>query len=140
MTKRIASLVLLLTFALSAFAQTAEKTFIKAFNATGKSRISFDLPGPIDLKVWDNATIRIEITIHLPSGSMSLLDQLANVGRYNLDAQGSDETLAITAPNLHKLIRIKGEELREEVSYTVFVPKDTEVELHGAVAMADTKK
>ena len=140
MTKRIASLVLLLTFAFSAFAQTTEKTFTKAYNATGKTQISFDLPGPIDLKVWDNSTIRIEITVHLPSGSMSILDQLANVGRYDLNAQSTDETIAISAPNLHKVVRVKGEELKEDVTYTAYVPKGTEVKLHGPVAMIDAKK
>lgn len=140
MTIRIASFVLLLTLAFDAYAQTPEKTFTKAYNPNGKTRISFDLPGPIDLKVWGNATIRIEITVHLPSGNLSMLDQLASVGRYDLKAESTDESLDISAPNLQKLVRIKGETIREEVSYVVYVPKDLEVKLHGPLALAAGKK
>lgn len=140
MSSRIVSLALLLTFALSAFAQTTEKTFTKAFNTEGKTRIKLDLPGAIDLKVWNNPTIRMEITVSLPSGNVSMLDQLSNVGRYNLAAQAKDETLIITAPNLAKVVRIKGEELRENVSYIIFVPKDLQVEMHNPTAMTEMKK
>lgn len=137
MALRIVSLVLLLTFALGAFAQTTEKTFTKAFNTEGKTRIKLDLPGAIDLKVWNNPTIRMEITVSLPSGNVSMLDQLANVGRYNLNAQTTNEALVITAPNLAKVVRIKGEELKENVSYIIFVPKDLQVEMHNPTAMAE---
>lgn len=140
MSKRIVSLVLLLTFALSAFAQTTEKTFTKSFNTAGKTRIKFDLPGTIDLKVWNNPSIRMEIMVNIPSGNVSMLDQLANVGRYNPIAQTSEETLIITAPNLAKVVRIKGEELKETVSYIIFVPKDLQVEMHSPTAMAELKK
>lgn len=140
MTLRIVSLALLLTFAPGAFAQTTEKTFTKAFNTEGKTRIKLDLPGAIDLKVWNNPTIRMEITVSLPSGNVSMLDQLSNVGRYNLTAQAKDETLIITAPNLAKVVRIKGEELRENVSYIIFVPKDLQVEMHNPTAMTEMKK
>jgi len=140
MTNRIVSLALLLTFAFNAFAQTTEKTFTRSFNTEGKTRIKFDLPGTIDLKVWNNATIRMEITVDLPSGNVSMLDQLSNVGRYNLTAQTSEETLIITAPNLAKVVRIKGEELKETVSYIIYVPKDLQVEMHNPTAMAEIKK
>ncbi len=140
MTLRFVSLALLLTFAHGAFAQTTEKTFTKAFNTEGKTRIKLDLPGAIDLKVWNNPTIRMEITVSLPSGNVSMLDQLSNVGRYNLAAQAKDETLIITAPNLAKVVRIKGEELRENVSYIIFVPKDLQVEMHNPTAMTEMKK
>ncbi|MCK6690914.1 MAG: hypothetical protein L6Q97_02300 [Thermoanaerobaculia bacterium] len=140
MSSRIVSLALLLTFALSAFAQTTEKTFTKAFNTEGKTRIKLDLPGTIDLKVWNNPTIRMEIIVSLPSGNVSMLDQLANVGRYNLSAQTTDESLIITAPNLAKVVRVKGEEIKENVSYIIFVPKDLQVEMHSPTAMAEMKK
>lgn len=131
MTKRIASFVLLLTIAFSAIAQTTEKTFTKSFNTEGKSRLKFDLPGNIDMKVWNSPSIRIEIMVNLPSGSTSMLDQLANVGRYNLTAVEEGDALVITAPNLYKVVRVKGEELHEHVSYMVFVPKEMQVEMHN---------
>lgn len=140
MTKQFAALVFLLTFAFNAFAQTAEKTFTKSFNTEGKGRIKFDLPGTIDLKVWNYPSVRLEIMVSLPAGNSSMLDQLANVGRYNLVAQASEDALIISAPNLYKQVRVKGEELKETVNYVVFVPKDLQVELHNPTAMAELKK
>ncbi len=140
MTKQFASLVFLLTFAFSAFAQTTEKTFTKSFNTEGKSRIKFDLPGTIDLKIWNSPSVRLEIIVNLPSGNASMLDQLGNVGRYNLVALAGDDLLTITAPNLHKVVRVKGEVLKETVNYVIFVPKDLHVELHNPTAMAELKK
>ncbi|MBL7774873.1 MAG: hypothetical protein JNK89_02675 [Saprospiraceae bacterium] len=141
MTKRIISIALLLSFALSAFAQTTGKTFTKSFNTEGQGRIKIDLPGTVDLKVWSNPTIRVEIAVDLPSGNLSMLDQLAQVGRYNLEANIQDESLVITAPNLSKVVRVKGEELREHVAYTIFIPKDLEVVLqHAATVAANVQK
>jgi len=140
MTKRIAFLTFLLTFALSASAQTAAKTFTKAFNTQGKSKISFALPGQVDLKIWNQPTIRLEIIVGLPSGNSSVVDQLAKVGRYDLLAEEKEDMLVITAPNLGRVVKVKGEELRENVSYIIFVPKDLEIILHGATAVATVEK
>lgn len=140
MTKRIAILTILLTFALGAIAQTTSKTFTKAFNTEGKSKIVFDLPGPVDLKIWNQPTIRMEIVVGLPSGSSSVVDQLAKVGRYDLAAEEKEDMLVITAPNLGRVVKVKGEELRENVSYVVFVPKDLEITLQSPTALATVEK
>ncbi|TNE56260.1 MAG: hypothetical protein EP344_12850 [Bacteroidetes bacterium] len=102
----------------------------------GRDRIKLDLPGPVDLKVWNKPTVRMEITVSLANGNMSMLDQLATVGRYNLKSVAQDDILLITAPNLYREVRVKGVELKERVSYVVFVPQDVEVILHAPPAMA----
>jgi hypothetical protein len=127
MATRIFTLFLLLTFALSVFAQTAQKTFSKSFNTDGAGLVRLHVPGPVDLKVWNQPYVRVEVSVRLPSGNMSLLNELAGAGRYNLTAQTQGGALSIDAPNLQKVIRIKGEELREDVRFTVFVPKDMEI-------------
>lgn len=140
MTKRMISIAVLLTFVLGTYAQTTEKTFTKAFNTAGTSRIKFDLPGPVDLKIWNNPTIRMEIVVGLPSGNIAMVDQLAKVGRYDLKAETADDMLVITAPNLNKVVKVKGEELHENISYVVFVPKDMEVILLSPPAVATVQK
>ncbi|MBK9338395.1 MAG: hypothetical protein IPM98_18370 [Lewinellaceae bacterium] len=140
MTKRIASLTLLTLFAFSALAQTTGKTFTKSFNTDGMANIKFDLPGAVDLKIWNHSTIRFEISVDLPSGNVSMLDQLSKVGRYDLKATVQNDALIITAPNLNRVVRVKGEELKEIVSYTVFVPKDLGVELLNSAAVAEAQK
>lgn len=140
MTTRIALPVILLALSLAAGAQSAEKTFSKSFNTDGKGTISLDLPGAIDLKIWDNPTIRIGITVSIPTGSAAMLGELANAGRYNLVAKSSDDVLSIKAPNMLKQIRIKGEEVRETLSFVVFVPKDLKIEMPNALTAAANRK
>ncbi len=141
MTTRIISLTLLLALTMSAAAQTtAAKTFNKSFNTESKSTIRLDLPGEVDLKIWNNPSIRIEITISLPSGNTAMLNELANVGRYNLVSKPIDDALLIQAPNMQKQIRVKGEELRETLSFVVYVPKDLKVQVTNADQLAEVKK
>ncbi len=139
MTTRTISFVILLTLSANLAAQTAEKTFSKSFNTENKGTIQLDLPGAVDLKVWDNPSIRIGITVSLPSGNSSMLGELATVGRYNLVAHEEGDKLIISAPNMQKQIRIKGEELRETLTYVVFVPKDLKIEIPASEAMASKR-
>lgn len=141
MTTRIASLsIILLTLSLAATAQTAEKTFSKSFSTDDKGTIKLDLPGAIDLKIWDKTTINISFTVSIPSGSAAMLGELANAGRYNLVSKPESDMLTITAPNMQKQVRVKGEELRETITYVVFVPKDLKIEMPNAEAFAIAKK
>ena len=141
MTTRIISLALLLTLTMSAAAQTtAAKTFNKSFNTESKSTIRLDLPGEVDLKIWNNPTIRIEISVSVPAVSPAMLNELANVGRYNLVSKPIDDALLIQAPNMQKQIRVKGEELKETLSFVVFVPKDLKVQVTNADQLAGVKK
>lgn len=132
MTARYTSIIILLALSFSMAAQSAEKTFSKSFNTESKGTIKLDLPGAIDLKIWDNPTIRIGITVSTPTGNDAMLGELARVGRYNLTSKGEGDVLTITAPNMQKQIRVKGEELRETLTFVVFVPKDLKIEMPNA--------
>ncbi len=133
-------LIALLATSTQLCAQTAAKTFNKTFNTDGQSIITLDLPGTIDLKVWDNPTVRIEISVSLPSGNNAMLNELATVGRYNLVSKSTPTQLVITAPNMAKQVRVKGEIIRETLTFVVFVPKDLKIEMHNTEALADIKK
>jgi len=69
-----------------------------------------------------------------------LLNELANVGRYNLVSKPTDDMLVITAPNLQKQVRIKGEVLREELSYVVYVPEGIKIKLTEIEALTAAVK
>ena len=140
MTTRSTLLIALLAAATPLSAQTAAKTFNKTFNTDGQGTITLDLPGTIDLKVWDNSTVRIEISVSLPSGNNAMLNELATVGRYNLVAKSTLTQLLITAPNMAKQVRVKGETIRETLTFVVFVPKDIKIEMHNTEVLADAKK
>ncbi|MFN0035598.1 MAG: hypothetical protein ACKVUS_11060 [Saprospiraceae bacterium] len=142
-TKRIPfALILLTSLAVSISAQTtAGKTFTKSFNTDGKGTLRLDLPGAVDLKVWDNPSIRFEISVSLPTGNGPMLNELANIGRYNLASKADGDALVITAPNLQKQLKVKGTELKEALNFVVFVPKNLQIEMIStAPALAEVKK
>lgn len=120
---------------------TAGKTFTKAFNTEGKGTLRLELPGTIDVKIWDSPTIRFEISVSLPSGNGPMLNELANIGRYNLISKEEGDVLVITAPNLQKQLKLKGQEFKETMNFVVFIPKDLQVELIPSTpVLADAKK
>lgn len=142
-TKRFPfAIILFASLAVSISAQTtAGKTFIKAFNTDGKSTLRLELPGTIDLKVWDSPSIRFEISVSLPSGNGPMLNELANIGRYNLASKADGDALVITAPNLQKQLKVKGQEFKETLNFVVFVPKDLQIEMMpSAATLAVAKK
>lgn len=140
MTTRTTFLIVLLAVTSCLQAQTAAKTFNKTFNTSGQGTIVLDLPGTVDLKVWDSPTVRIEISVSLASGNSAMLSELATVGRYNVMAKPNGDQLLISAPNMAKQVRVKGETIRETLTFVVFVPKDLKIEMHNTEALADSKK
>jgi hypothetical protein len=128
MTKnRLLFQLILLALPLAVAAQSANQTFSKSFNTSGKDQVTIDLPGTIDLRIWNNPTIRVEISVSLASGNSAMLSELATVGRYNLVAKPNATGLLMQAPNLQKQVRVKGVEIKENVSFVVFVPKEMSV-------------
>ena len=120
--------------------QSAEKTLAKAFNTENKSKLILDLPGESELVVWDKPTISVEITIQLPGKSQSMLNELANVGRYNLESVPQDDNLIIRAKNMSKQITVGGEVLIENMKFVVYIPSGLEVEIVGSNAMVHSQK
>ncbi len=140
MTTRIHLTIFLLSLSFALSAQTASRTFNKSFNTENRGTILLDLPGQIDVKAWDNAYIKVEIGVTIPSGNGSILNELAYIGRYNLTSHAEGDVLTITAPNLQKQLKVKGAELREDFVFIVFVPENLKVELPQVTASAELKK
>jgi hypothetical protein len=131
--------VLLSLISCAVAAQTSAKTFNKSFNTEGKETLVFDLPGAIDLKVWNNPTIKIEMSVSLPSANPAMLNELANIGRYNMVSRTEGDKWLVSIPTLQKQIKLKGEVLKEVLSFVVFVPKDMKVEMLNN-QLAEAKK
>ena len=140
MKSKLSLFVFLLTLTVPLAGQsTGSSVFSKSFHSNGKSRVYLELPGVIDLKVWDNPNIRIEFTVSTNLNTATV-NELANAGRYNLVAKPLDELLVIQAPNMQKVLKVKGQELKETITYQVFVPKSMEVEMRNTMAMAAVQK
>ncbi len=141
MTTKLNSIVVLLALPMLAFAQTSPvgKTFSKTFNTEEKGTIKLDLPGNVDLKIWNNSIIRVEISVSLANGNTSMVNELATVGRYNITSKVEGDVLHILMPNIQKQIRVKGEVLRETLTYVVFAPKDLKIIIPNVATLAEVK-
>lgn len=140
MTARTSILLILLSMPALVFNQTAERTMLKSFNLHGKSSITVDLPGQVEVKTWDNPHLKIQISVALPNATTSILDELATVGRYDLQEKTTGTEMTVTSEKLTKVIKIRGQELKEQVSYLVFAPKELPVTVVQQTLAANANK
>lgn len=118
-------LVLFVAFGTLLGAQT-EKTLVKAFNLDGYQSIVLDLDGEVDVQRWDNDIVRIQMHIQVENFSAAILKSLIAAGRYNLDG-AAGEQFVISATNRKKSVVIRGNPLKDRVTYTVYVPESVSV-------------
>jgi hypothetical protein len=117
------------------------KTFTKSFNLDGSQQVRVDLPGVVEVREWDGPSLRFEIAVSLPAGqNAAMLEQLANVGRYNLTSKQESTVMVIEAPNLLRTVKVKGQELKENVSFVVFAPRNVHVDLQAVVSAVPAEK
>lgn len=138
MTKQVSILIVFLALSFTLHAQAVGKTLTKSFNPDGKSSLVLELPGSIDVKTWDTPTIKIEFSVGLVSGNGAMLNELANVGRYNLIAKPGAESLMVQMPNMQKQVRVKGEVLKEVLSFVAYVPKNMNVQAVNTLELLAT--
>jgi hypothetical protein len=131
MAKQFFSLGLILALAMNSSAvwsQSATRTFVKSFNLDGATEVRLDLPQTVDIRPWDGNTLRFEISVTLPPQcNAAMLNELANVGRYNMNSKTEGSILVIDAPNLARQIKVKGQEMKETIAFTLHVPKQVSI-------------
>jgi len=120
-------------------AQTnVEKTLVKSFNLKGNNTVTLNLEGDIEVKERAGEIMRIQMLIGI-AGSDAMLKSLITAGRYNLELEDSENGLTVSSPGLARKITVRGESLRENVSYVVYVPEDVTVS-YGGEAASDLAK
>lgn len=120
-------------------ATNAGKTFSKSYNISGINQVNLDLPGIVEVRVSDVPSLRIEIAVALPNGSDAMLNELSTVGRYNLTSKTESNLMLLSAPNLQKQVKVKGEVLKENISYIVFAPRNLTVQMTDVAELAQKK-
>ncbi len=58
--------------------------------------------------------------------------RLAKAGHYDLRGEVTANLLTVSAPNMQRVVKPKGEEIRGTINYVVFLPKSKEVEAASA--------
>ena len=129
-TLRLFTTFLLATMVAStSLAQNAERTLVKSFNLKGKQVVVMDVDGNVEVKEWNGDIMRIQMDIQLTNGSNSILKSLIQARRYTLISAIEGEEMKINMPSMEKQVKVRGKELNEKISYTVFAPADVQVKL-----------
>lgn len=103
-----------------------EKTFVKSFNLMGRQTVILNLGDNIQTTTWDNDIVRVQMTVSAQTTDATL-KALAESGRYLLKSELSVQELTLTAPNLANPVKLNGNQLKETIQFTVYVPKNITV-------------
>jgi hypothetical protein len=106
----------------------AERTFVKSFNLQGRQTVILNLGDNIQVNQSDNELMRVLMTVSTPTMSDAMLKSIAESGRYMLkNDMTAPSTFVVTVPGVQRTIKINGNDLKETITYTVFVPKNVTV-------------
>jgi len=127
MKKLFTLLIISFLFTQASFAQS-QKTFVKSLTAHSNS-VAVDLEGNTEISEWSEKFIRVTTTIEVTNFNEDILKRLVSVGRYTLETNTEDGVMNISMPKLATKVTIKGQALNEILTYEIFVPKGTTVEV-----------
>jgi hypothetical protein len=105
----------------------AERTFVKSFNLQGRQTVVLNLGDNIQVNQWDNDLMRVQMTVSSPSMNNATLKSVAESGRYMLKNDMTVPLFIVTVPATERSIKINGNEVKEIITYTVYVPKNVTV-------------
>ena len=116
--------------------QNCEKTLVKSFDIQGKTTVFLDFESQsVKVVEWDSNTARVEMTIAF-EGNENTLKSLITVGRYNMVSTSNADVFTIGQPGLQRSVKVKGTEVKENISYHVSVPKGTKVKVKDSAVGA----
>jgi hypothetical protein len=110
-----------------------EKTLVKSFNLNGKTMIKVDLPNVVEVKTWNDPIARIEMNIAVENIGEPMLKSLIVAGRYNISTTYDANQMLLSSPAMQRTVKVNGQEIKETVRYTLFVPSDVAVTQGNAV-------
>ncbi len=105
--------------------QSVEKTLIKPVNLKGNTELVLNLNGKVDIKKWKNDYAQVEIGIKAVGINSTVLKSLVAAGRYNITVGYDEDKVNLSTVALAKAIKVRGKELNDAVTFTIFVPDYT---------------
>jgi hypothetical protein len=118
-------LLITLLFHSSLAISQAERTFVKSFNLQGRQTVVLNLGENIQVNQWDSELMRVQMTVSTPTMSDAMLKSIAESGRYMLKNDLTAPTsFVVTVPGVQRSIKINSNDMKEVITYTVFVPKN----------------
>lgn len=122
-------LIIVTIVSIHLFGQT-QKTFVKSF-PNPSSSITVELNGPVEVKEWDQPFVRVLTTVSLDNGNSNVLTTLSRTGRYSLLTKNTESNTTIHTTTEHNPLKYKGQLIKEEIGYTIYVPQYSKVNVVG---------
>lgn len=103
-----------------------QKTLVKTLAVEQITyEVLFDLKGTVEVKEWDNKTIRIVTTITTTNTPDKVLKALVIAGRYNYEmtVDQTNQTITVDMPKQENVIFINGVDLNDKLDYKIYIPR-----------------
>ena len=127
--KQFITLILLIAIFVNQTYAQCQKTLTKSIATKGNQHINLALDGKIKVSQWEENFIRVTLTIDVANFNDNILSRLIQIGRYSIKSYEQNGALLIKMPKIAHKVIIKGQQLKENISYQIDVPKNTFVDI-----------
>lgn len=132
--KQFFALITLLLVLANGVAGQTQKTLVKTLAlAPTTASLQFDLPATVEVKEWDEPTLRLVTTVEANVGE-NVLKALAAAGRYTYTTKTALTTGVTTVmlPKVATPVVISGQALEDHLQVLVYIPRGLNYEIVGA--------
>ena len=124
------TILMICLYSTSLFAQSGlQKTLISTVSPGESNMIFFDLPGEVEVDVWDRNYIKVEIDIQTNLRNEEIFNYLNESGRYNVTKDyNTYYFMVLNLSNLKEEVTVNKVALEESFKFKVMVPWDIDYE------------
>ena len=113
-----------------------QKVTHDAFTTDGIKKVRFNIdPNKIEVRTTRSTRVLVETSIRMNIDSEPLLDYAIQSGRYAFESEVQGDILLVTPIPQKHVIMVRGEEVEEIISYTIFIPERLEQSTEEAVVV-----
>lgn len=123
--KNLTLIIFFLFIGISHIGAQASLTFNQTFSALKATTLELHVNSQnIQIKPTKGSRIIVEASVEISSSNYNLLDFMQKTGRYELEQQldADQKVLVLSTKRLKNVVVIKGEEIRETIHYTIYLP------------------
>lgn len=123
--KNLTLIALFLLIGMVPMVAQASLTFNQTFSGLNATTLELHVNSQnIQIKPTKGSRIIVEASVEISSPNYNLLDFMQKTGRYELEQQldTDQKVLVLSTKRLKNVMVIKGEEIRETIHYTIYLP------------------
>ena len=112
------------------------KTVISSVVPNESNMVFLDLPGEVEIGVWDRNYIKVEIEVKTNLKNEAVFDYLKETGRYKVEKGYNEFCFAVlNLPNIKDQVSVNGCDLEESFKFKVTAPWDIDAHINTGKAI-----